>query len=147
MRSNEKIATLAKLIGDHLPKDLTMTKESKDFIGECCLEFIHLLASESTEICENKTRKMMNGEHVLGALKSLGFEGFIEPVQGVMEEFNRTAKDREKKTSKLEDSGLSAEELLKSQEELFARARQRMISEANTPITPTVPTFVQPETE
>ncbi len=105
---------------------MTCTKETKELIGECCIEFIHLLSSESTEICEKENKKTMMGEHVISALNALGFESFVPLVQETLEEHSKSLKDRERKSFKLENSGLTPEELLKSQEELFARARERM---------------------
>lgn len=103
-----------------------MAKETRELIGDCCVEFIHLLASEATEICDKETRKTITGDHVISALKTLGFESYIPAVLESLGEHNKAAKDREKKSFRLEDSGLTPEELLKSQEELFARARQRL---------------------
>jgi hypothetical protein len=45
------------------------------------LEFIHLLASEANEICEKTTKKTIAAEHILAALKNLGFEHYSEDVQ------------------------------------------------------------------
>ena len=118
------------MIQECLPSSLSCPKETKDLIGECCLEFIHLISSESTEICEKELKKTITGDHVISALKSLGFEDYIDRVKEAFQEHSKSVKDREKKTFRLENSGLTPEELLKSQEELFARARQRFAQQS-----------------
>jgi hypothetical protein len=95
-------------------------------LHEFCLEFIHLVSSEATEICEKEQKKTINGDHVIQALTALGLDQYTAPVSAVQEEFLKSCKENPKKSFKLEDLGMSHEELLKSQEELFMRARMNM---------------------
>ena len=37
-------ATMTKLINENLPPGYTCTKETRDLLTECCVEFIHLLS-------------------------------------------------------------------------------------------------------
>ncbi|KAJ3216532.1 negative cofactor 2 transcription regulator complex subunit ncb2 [Dinochytrium kinnereticum] len=117
-------ATVAKLIQEMMPGEIACAKETRDLLSECCVEFIHLIASEANEACEKDAKKTIAGEHVIAALKTLGFDEYVAEVTEVYEEHAKQLKDREKRSSKLEDSGIPEEELLKQQEELFARARQ-----------------------
>ncbi|KAJ3224648.1 negative cofactor 2 transcription regulator complex subunit ncb2 [Clydaea vesicula] len=119
-------ATVKKLIDEMMDKDISIAKETRDLISDCCVEFIHLLASEANEICEKEAKKTIAGDHVLSALKSLGFEEYLEEVQEVNLEHSQQQKEREKRNAKMKDSGMSNEELLKSQEELFAQAKLRL---------------------
>ncbi|CAO3623757.1 unnamed protein product [Cunninghamella blakesleeana] len=59
--------------------------------------------------------------------KALGFEDYVEEVDEVFKEHKRQqkVKDRDKKSSRLENTGISEEELLRQQELLFAQSRQR----------------------
>jgi hypothetical protein len=50
------------------------------------LEFIHLLASEANEICEKETKKTIAAEHVITALKALGFDGYLPEVEVVLQD-------------------------------------------------------------
>jgi len=121
-------ATVYKLIQELLPGELTCSKETRDLIIECCVEFIHLISSEANEICEKESRKTISPEHVVGALKELGFEAYISEVEEVLKDHKQQQKLREKKVSKLDQSGLTEEELLAQQEALFAEARLRVAS-------------------
>jgi hypothetical protein len=105
------------------------------FLSLCLFpEFIHLIASEANEVCEKQSKKTISPEHVLEALKVLGFDAYIEEVEVEYREHQAQTrgKERTKGATKLEASGLSEEELLRQQEELFERARLRMASTLGT---------------
>ncbi|PCH41390.1 histone-fold-containing protein [Wolfiporia cocos MD-104 SS10] len=121
-------ATVAKMITELLPNDVTCAKETRDLVIECCVEFIHLISSEANEICEQESKKTIAPEHIIAALNHLGFQSFTAEVEDVLKDHKQQQKDREKKVSKLEQSGLTEEELLRKQEELFAASRAKFQS-------------------
>ncbi|KAF8702677.1 hypothetical protein AX14_014346 [Amanita brunnescens Koide BX004] len=116
-------ATVAKMISELLPNDVICAKETRDLVIECCVEFIHLISSEANEICEQESKKTIAPEHIIGALKRLGFDSFTSEVEDVLKDHKQQQKDREKKVSKLEQSGMTEEELLEAQQKLFAQSR------------------------
>ncbi|KAF5388196.1 hypothetical protein D9615_000195 [Tricholomella constricta] len=121
-------ATVAKMISDLLPSDVVCAKETRDLVIECCVEFIHLISSEANEICEQESKKTIAPEHIIAALKRLGFDSFTTEVEDVLKDHKQQQKDREKKVSKFEQSGMTEEELLAKQEELFAASRAKFQS-------------------
>ncbi|KAJ7699868.1 histone-fold-containing protein [Mycena rosella] len=125
-------ATVAKMITELLPADVVCAKETRDLVIECCVEFIHLISSEANEICEQESKKTIAPEHIIGALKRLGFDSFTTEVEDVLKEHKQQQKDREKKVSKFEQSGLTTEELLAAQEQLFAASRAKFQSTSGT---------------
>ncbi|PVV02668.1 hypothetical protein BB560_002874 [Smittium megazygosporum] len=141
-------ATVYKLIGEMLPEDVTCAKDTRDLLIDCCNEFIHLVASEANEICEKDSKKTIAPEHVLDALKELGFESYIKEVKEAYSSHRQQLlKERMKRGTKLENSGMTEEELLASQEALFAKARMnfenrnKSISDGSGP-----PSVVAPQT-
>ncbi|KAF8845705.1 hypothetical protein PAXRUDRAFT_821754 [Paxillus rubicundulus Ve08.2h10] len=118
-------ATVAKMISELLPSEVTCAKETRDLVIECCVEFIHLISSEANEICEQESKKTIAPEHIIGALKRLGFDSFTTEVEDVLKDHKQQQKDREKKADKIKDSGLTPEELQAKQEELFALSRAK----------------------
>ena len=57
----------------------------------CCTEFIHLISSESNEICNAQQKKTISAEHVLAALERLGYGDFrkdAEEVRGLLQGFS-----------------------------------------------------------
>ncbi|EDR14153.1 uncharacterized protein LACBIDRAFT_176793 [Laccaria bicolor S238N-H82] len=121
-------ATVAKMIAELLPSDVVCAKETRDLVIECCVEFIHLISSEANEICEQESKKTIAPEHIINALKRLGFDSFTSEVEDVLKDHKQQQKDREKKVSKFEQSGMTEEELLAKQEELFAASRAKFQS-------------------
>ena len=87
---------------------------------------MHLISSESNEVCERETRKTIAPEHVITALKDLGFENYVAGVEDVLKDHKNMAKERENKISKkIADTGMSPEELQRHQEMLFAASKAR----------------------
>ncbi|ORY08302.1 histone-fold-containing protein [Basidiobolus meristosporus CBS 931.73] len=118
-------ATVQKLINEMMPDDIVCAKDTRDLLIDCCVEFIHLIASEANEICEKEAKKTIAAEHVIASLQTLGFENYLPEVQEVFKEHKKQQKDRDRKSSRLENSGMSEEELLRNQAMLFAQARMK----------------------
>lgn len=57
------------------------------------------------------------------ALESLGFGSYITEVKDVLQECKTVALKRRKASSRLENLGIPEEELLRQQQELFAKVR------------------------
>ncbi|KAI8829028.1 TATA binding protein-associated phosphoprotein [Chytriomyces cf. hyalinus JEL632] len=149
-KKNNHAATIAKIIQEVLPNDLWCAKETRDLITDCCLggfdslfnfgvtdprmhsffstEFVHLISSEANEECEKESKKTITGEHVLAALRSLGFEDYITEVNGALDDHNKLSKERRKRSTKFDNSGISAEEKLRRQEALIEQARLNMMN-------------------
>ena len=143
-------ATVQKIITEILPysSGQTFSKDARDLLMECCVEFITLISSEANDISEKEAKKTIACEHVERALRDLGFGDYIPDVLAVAEDHKEQLKvclfdgsglhlweldlltrfchqSREKKQSKMEQSGLSEEELLRQQQELFRSATEK----------------------
>ncbi|KAB8228930.1 negative cofactor 2 transcription regulator complex subunit NCB2 [Aspergillus alliaceus] len=120
-------ATVQKIITEILPPSSgqTFSKDARDLLMECCVEFITLISSEANDISEKEAKKTIACEHVERALRDLGFGDYVPEVLAVAEEHKEQLKSREKKQSKMEQSGLSEEELLRQQQELFRSATEK----------------------
>lgn len=64
----------------------------KLFCNPCRTEFIRLVSSEANEVCEKSAKKTIAPEHVVTALKELGFETFIGDIEEVLKEHNTQVK-------------------------------------------------------
>ncbi|KAJ5726800.1 Histone-fold [Penicillium malachiteum] len=127
MSDREFNSTVQKIITEILPPSSgqTFSKDARDLLMECCVEFITLISSEANDISEKEAKKTIACEHVEKALRDLGFGDYISEVLAVAEEHREQLKSREKKQSKMEQSGLSEEELLRQQQELFRSATEK----------------------
>lgn len=117
-------AAINKIIKQHLPQT-RVSVEARELIVSCCNEFIHLLSSESNDICNKQAKKTIMPDHVLSALKSLGFDPYVDECQQVLDECKNVALEKKKGKSKLENLGIPEDELLRQQQELFAEAQRK----------------------
>ncbi|WPG99764.1 Hypothetical protein R9X50_00258300 [Acrodontium crateriforme] len=104
---------------------MSFAKETRDLLIECCVEFITMLSSEANEIAEKDAKKTIACEHITKALQELGFSEYVPQLLEVADSFRTSQVTREKKQSKIEQSGLSNEELIRAQEELFKSAGEK----------------------
>ena len=63
-------------------------KESVNILGA---EFIHLIASEASDISERQQKKVISPEHVVEALTTLGFQEYVVDVKAVHKEYKEQA--------------------------------------------------------
>lgn len=121
-------ATVQKIIGEILPKDMAISKEARDAITECSVEFIMMLSTQSNDIAEKEAKKTIASDHVVKALEELDFHNYLDIINKVLDEHKELLKGKEKKNNKFQNLGLTEEELLKQQEELFKKSRDRLNS-------------------
>lgn len=101
-----------------------MANESRELILNCCTEFIHLISSEANDVCNTRNKKTINAEHVLEALDRLGFRDYKHEAEAVLNDCKAVAAKRRRQSTRLENLGIPEEELLRQQQELFAKARE-----------------------
>jgi len=143
-----------KMIKEILP-NIRVANEARELVLSCCTEFIHLVSSESNEVCNQQQKKTISADHVLSALNRLGFGDFVKEAEEVLSECKESAAKRRRQSTRLENLGIPEEELLRQQQELFARAReaavmqeQQQLAEVtveSSPVPPSVPLPVNQE--
>ncbi|KAF1821258.1 CBF/NF-Y family transcription factor [Dissoconium aciculare CBS 342.82] len=101
---------------------MSFAKETRDLLIECCVEFITMISAEANEIAEKEAKKTIASEHVTKALEELGFAEYVPELLRVVDQFKSQAANRERKQNKIDASGMTAEELIRAQEELFKSA-------------------------
>ncbi|ODQ62719.1 hypothetical protein WICANDRAFT_19463, partial [Wickerhamomyces anomalus NRRL Y-366-8] len=75
------IANVARLMKNTLPATAKVSKDAKECMQECVSEFISFITSESSDKCLSEKRKTINGEDILFAMSSLGFENYSEVLK------------------------------------------------------------------
>ncbi|PIG87358.1 CCAAT-binding factor complex subunit HapC [Aspergillus flavus] len=75
------IANVARIMKLALPDNAKIAKEAKECMQECVSEFISFITSEASEKCQQEKRKTVNGEDILFAMTSLGFENYAEALK------------------------------------------------------------------
>ncbi|KAK3208338.1 hypothetical protein GRF29_77g395321 [Pseudopithomyces chartarum] len=71
----------ARIMKMALPENAKIAKEAKECMQECVSEFISFITSEASEKCQQEKRKTVNGEDILFAMTSLGFENYSEALK------------------------------------------------------------------
>lgn len=80
-------------------------------------------------MCNKRNKKTINAEHVLEALDRLGFPDYKAEAEAVLNDCKEVAAKRRKQSTRLEHLGIPEEELLRQQQELFAKAREQQARE------------------
>lgn len=75
------IANVCRIMKNALPDNAKVSKEAKECMQECVSEFVSFITSEASEKCCAERRKTVNGEDILFAMMSLGFENYAEVLK------------------------------------------------------------------
>jgi len=80
--ANASAATVQKIVSEILPPSagVAFSKEARDLLIECCVEFITLVSSEANEISEKEAKKTIACDHITKALEQLGFSEYVPAV-------------------------------------------------------------------
>lgn len=91
------IANVLRIMKSALPENAKIAKEAKECVQECISEFISFITSEASEKCSQEKRKTVNGEDILFAMTSLGFENYSEALKIYLTKCRENAKMIEEK--------------------------------------------------
>lgn len=77
-----------------LPANAKISKEAKETVQECVSEFISFITGEASDKCQREKRKTINGDDLLWAMTTLGFEEYVEPLKVYLHQFRELEGDR-----------------------------------------------------
>jgi len=86
------IANVARIMKNSIPPNGKIAKEAKECVQECVSEFISFITSEAAERCQQEKRKTINGEDILFALSTLGFDPYAEPLKLYLTKYRESIK-------------------------------------------------------
>ncbi|CAN4103917.1 unnamed protein product [Withania somnifera] len=70
-----------------LPANAKISKDAKEIVQEGVSEFISFITGEASDKCQREKRKAINGDDLLWAMTTLGFEEYIEPLKIYLQRF------------------------------------------------------------
>ncbi|KAJ7963624.1 Nuclear transcription factor Y subunit B [Quillaja saponaria] len=70
-----------------LPANAKISKDAKETVQECVSEFISFITGEASDKCQREKRKTINGDDLLWAMTTLGFEEYVEPLKIYLQRF------------------------------------------------------------
>ncbi|MBN3278971.1 NFYB factor, partial [Polyodon spathula] len=86
------IANVARIMKNAIPPTGKIAKDAKECVQECVSEFISFITSEASERCHQEKRKTINGEDILFAMSTLGFDSYVEPLKLYLQKFREAMK-------------------------------------------------------
>lgn len=95
------VANIARIMKKVLPNNAKIAKDAKESIQECVSEFISFITSEASDKCQQEKRKTINGDDILWAMTTLGFDKYVEPLKVYLAKYRESVKGEkpEKKPS------------------------------------------------
>lgn len=100
------VANISRIMKKALPNNAKIAKDAKETVQECVSEFISFITSEASDKCQREKRKTINGDDLLWAMTTLGFEEYLEPLKHYL----RTFREAEAAAAKTGGPGGSAAE-------------------------------------
>lgn len=96
------VANVSRIMKKALPANAKISKDAKETVQECVSEFISFITGEASDKCQREKRKTINGDDLLWAMTTLGFEEYVEPLKVYLQRFremegekNTVARDRD----------------------------------------------------
>ena len=106
------IYNISKVMKKVVPHSGKVAKEARECVQECVSEFISFITrffgdtfiflnfylincfSEASERCQAEKRKTINGEDILFAMSTLGFDNYVEPLKLYLQKYREAMKVR-----------------------------------------------------
>merc|ERR1711934_618998 len=88
------IANISRIMKKALPANAKIAKDAKETVQECVSEFISFITSEASDKCQREKRKTINGDDLLWAMSTLGFEEYVEPLKVYLHKYRETEGDK-----------------------------------------------------
>ncbi|CAM0911111.1 unnamed protein product [Alopecurus aequalis] len=81
------IANVSRIMKRALPANAKISKEAKETVQECVSEFISFVTGEASDKCQREKRKTINGDDLLWAMTTLGFEAYVAPLKAYLNRY------------------------------------------------------------
>jgi nuclear transcription Y subunit beta len=90
------IANISRIMKQTLPNQAKIAKDAKESVQECVSEFISFLTSEACERCASEKRKTINGDDIMFAMNTLGFDKYCDNLNLYLKKYREALKFVEK---------------------------------------------------
>lgn len=81
------IANVSRIMKKSLPANAKISKDAKETVQECVSEFISFVTGEASDKCQREKRKTINGDDLLWAMTTLGFENYVGPLKDYLSNY------------------------------------------------------------
>ncbi|GAU19728.1 hypothetical protein TSUD_78540 [Trifolium subterraneum] len=93
------IANVSRIMKRALPANAKISKEAKETVQECVSEFISFITGEASDKCQREKRKTINGDDLLWAMTTLGFENYVSPLKVYLNNYRETEGEKSNSSS------------------------------------------------
>ncbi|WJX53582.1 hypothetical protein P8452_39562 [Trifolium repens] len=93
------IANVSRIMKRALPANAKISKEAKETVQECVSEFISFITGEASDKCQREKRKTINGDDLLWAMTTLGFENYVGPLKVYLNNYRETEGEKSNNNS------------------------------------------------
>ncbi|KAI4317207.1 hypothetical protein L6164_025097 [Bauhinia variegata] len=97
------IANVSRIMKRALPANAKISKEAKETVQECVSEFISFITGEASDKCQREKRKTINGDDLLWAMTTLGFENYVGPLKVYLNNYRETEGEKGNSMARPED--------------------------------------------
>jgi nuclear transcription Y subunit beta len=91
-----------------LPENAKIAKDTKETVQECVSEFISFITSEASDKCLQEKRKTINGDDLLWAMSTLGFDKYVEPLKEYLRKYREAVKNNSNSSSNVAATAAAA---------------------------------------
>ncbi|CAL9019299.1 unnamed protein product [Prunus brigantina] len=81
------IANVGRIMKKVIPGNGKISKDAKETVQECVSEFISFVTGEASDKCQREKRKTINGEDIIWAITTLGFEDYVHPLKLYLQKY------------------------------------------------------------
>ncbi|KAJ7945215.1 Nuclear transcription factor Y subunit B [Quillaja saponaria] len=81
------IANVGRIMKKVSPGNGKISKDAKETVQECVSEFISFVTGEASDKCQREKRKTINGDDIIWAITTLGFEDYVEPLKAYLQKY------------------------------------------------------------
>ncbi|GEQ72279.1 hypothetical protein JCM33374_g5966 [Metschnikowia sp. JCM 33374] len=89
------IANVTRVMKKALPEKAKLSKEAKECVQECASEYISFITSQAIDKCLLEKRKTLNGEDILWAMFTLGFEHYAETLKIYLAKYRQSEQEEQ----------------------------------------------------
>lgn len=108
------IANVSRIMKKALPANAKISKDAKETVQECVSEFISFVTGEASDKCQREKRKTINGDDLLWAMTTLGFEEYVEPLKVYLAKYREMEGEKSSVGGSKEGGGSSGSSALSS---------------------------------
>ncbi|KVI00530.1 nuclear transcription factor Y subunit B-7-like [Cynara cardunculus var. scolymus] len=88
------IANVGRIMKKVVPGNGKISKDAKETVQECVSEFISFVTGEASDKCQREKRKTINGDDIIWAITTLGFEEYVEPLKLYLVKYRQLEGDK-----------------------------------------------------